>query len=176
MKNIVLIGTSGVGKKEKGKWIASSTNWGFVDTDSLIVERENMSIDDIFTRFGEEYFRDLEMKVIEEVSDLKNTVISTGTEVILRKENIEQLRKNGYIFLLLGNIQTMVNNLKKSSVIRPLFTDSFDLYGEVERLFKGKEDLYVLSSDAIIVVDDKSKQELSKEVLMEYQKLTKIYN
>ena len=174
MKNIVLIGMSGVGKSEKGKYIATSLGWNFIDTDELIVDREKISIDDIFSRYGEEYFRNIEMKIIEEVSKLSNTVIATGGGIVTRNKNIIYLSKNGYIFLFLGKIQTIVNNINQSNVVRPLLKDNYDLYNSVEKLFKSREELYLSSSDIIIDVEDKSMEEVKNEVLESYEKLKKL--
>ena len=176
MKNIVLIGMSGVGKSEKGMYIAKKLGWDFVDTDDLIVEKEKITIDDIFLNYGEEYFRNVESQITENVSKLENTVISCGGGIVICQDNIDCLRRNGYIFLFLGKIQTIVDNLNKSSVVRPLLKDSLDLYDQVERLFKSREKLYLLSSDIIINIDDKNMMEIYKEVLLEYKKLDKIYN
>ena len=174
MKNIVLIGMSGVGKSEKGMYIAKMLGWKFIDTDELIVEKEKITIDDIFLNYGEEYFRNIESQIVENISKLENTVISCGGGIIIRQENIASLRRNGYIFLFLGKIQTIVNNLNRSSVVRPLLKDNLNLYNQVERLFKSREKLYHLSSDIIINIDDKNMDEIYKEVLLEYEKLDKI--
>lgn len=176
MKNIVFIGMSGVGKSEIGKFVAEFLKWDFVDLDELIVEREKQSINDIFSQFGEEYFRNIESKITEEISHLENTVISTGGGIVIRPENIEHLHKNGYIILLMGKIQTIVDNLNKSSELRPLLKKDSDIYANVEKLFNSRVDRYILSSDVLINIDDKSFEELSKEVLIEYEKLDKIYN
>ena len=78
MNNIVLIGMSGVGKTTVGKYIASQLSMSFVDTDEIIINRSGTTISNIFNKFGEEYFRDLEKQVVEEVSKYNDTVISTG--------------------------------------------------------------------------------------------------
>lgn len=170
MKNIVLIGMSGVGKTSKGKHLAQKLNWDFVDTDQLIMERENTNIDDIFTKYGEDYFRNIESDVVKEVSKLNNTVISTGGGIVLKSENVENLRKGGFIFLLLGKINYMVDNLNKSKVIRPLLKDTSNLYEEIETLYKKREDLYLKSANKIIMVDNKTLDEISYEIIDFYDK------
>ena len=61
MKNIVLIGMSGVGKTQKGKYIARKMDRNFLDTDRSIVEQEGITIDEIFTKFGENYFSSIRL-------------------------------------------------------------------------------------------------------------------
>ena len=98
--NIVLIGLPGVGKTTLGKLVAEQFNKEFVDMDSLIVNKENMSIKEIFDKYGEEYFRNLESNLCMELESKNNLVISTGGGVILNKENVKSLAKNGLIIFL----------------------------------------------------------------------------
>ncbi len=171
MKNIVLIGMSGVGKTAIGKNLAESMKKSFCDTDDLIIDREKLSVKDIFANKGELYFRDVEHQVINLVSEKENYIISTGGGVVLNKENIKALRKNGYIVLLMGKVETIVRNLNKSKVVRPLLQESQDLHKKVENLFMEREHLYLGSSDMIINVDNKSIEEISRQIMMEYERL-----
>lgn len=176
MRNIVIIGMSGVGKNEVGKELAQRLGWDFLDTDQIIVEQKGISIDEIFQKYGEEYFREEESKVVADVSKENNTIISTGGGVVLKEENIEKLRQNGYIFLLMGKIDTIVENLHNSTMKKPLFKDSLDLKEKVNSLFKSREHLYLISSDCIVNIDDKSLDEITKEIIIEYEKLNKRFN
>lgn len=176
MRNIVIIGMSGVGKNEVGKELAQQLHWNFLDTDQIIVEQKGISIDEIFQKYGEEYFREWESKVVSDVSKENNTIISTGGGVVLKEENIEKLRQNGYIFLLMGKIDTIVENLHNSTMKKPLFKDSLDLKEKVNSLFKSREHLYLISSDCIVNIDDKSLDEIIKEIIIEYEKLNKRFN
>ncbi|TJX16289.1 shikimate kinase [Tissierella creatinini] len=170
MKNIVLIGMSGVGKTEIGKILAEAMSKNFCDTDDLIEEKENLSISEIFEKNGEGYFRDVEHQVVNQISDKEDYIISTGGGVVLREDNIQVLRRNGYIILLMGKIDTIIENLNRSKVVRPLLKESQDLYKKVENIFMEREGLYLISSDIIIDVDNKKPSEISKEILMELDK------
>ena len=176
MRNIVIIGMSGVGKNEVGKELAQKLHWDFLDTDQIIVEQKGISIDEIFQKYGEEYFRECESKVVSNVSKENNTIISTGGGVVLKEENIEKLRQNGYIFLLMGKIDTIVENLHNSTMNKPLLKDSLDLKEKVKSLFKSSEHLYLISSDCIVNIDDKSLDEITKEIIIEHEKLNKRFN
>lgn len=176
MRNIVIIGMSVVGKNEVGKELAQKLGWNFLDTDQIIVEQKGISIDEIFQKDGVEYFREWESKVVSDVSKENNTIISTGGGVVLKEENIEKLRQNGYIFLLMGKIDTIVENLHNSTMNKPLLKDSLDLKEKVNSLFKSREHLYLISSDCIVNIDDKSLDEITKEIIIEYEKLNKRFN
>src|SRR5690606_3530675 len=72
MKNIVLIGISGSGKTSMGRRLAKRLSREFVDLDSLIQQREGLSISKIFEERGEEGFRLAETEAIRAVSDSRN--------------------------------------------------------------------------------------------------------
>jgi len=62
--NIVLIGFMGSGKSSIGRRVASRLGFQFVDTDTLLVERDGREIAEIFAQEGEARFRDLETSVL----------------------------------------------------------------------------------------------------------------
>ncbi|MBT8343794.1 MAG: shikimate kinase, partial [Sulfurovum sp.] len=76
--NIVLIGFMGSGKTAVGKILARQLHKKFVDVDSIIEAEQNCSITDIFESKGEAYFRGLEQKCIDELTQQKGQVIATG--------------------------------------------------------------------------------------------------
>lgn len=168
MKNIVLIGMSGVGKTQKGRYIAKRFGMNFLDTDSAIVEQEALTIDEIFTRFGENHFRNIEEDIIKRVAMLQDTVISTGGGIILRKSNMDFLKENSFIVYLKGNISTIVGNLNNSTTVRPLLKKSDDLYQSVYELYKFRENLYELYSHMVVDIENKSVEDIYNEVLNGY--------
>ncbi len=99
-ENIVLVGMPGSGKSTVGATLAKSLGRALYDSDEEIVKKAKMPITEIFAKRGEQYFRDLEAEVIRELSAHSGVVISTGGGVILRKENIRCLRRNGRIYFL----------------------------------------------------------------------------
>jgi shikimate kinase len=77
-KPIVLVGLMGAGKTTVGRRLAQRLHLPFVDADHEIEEAAGMTIPDIFDRFGEEYFRDGERRVIARLVDGTPKVIATG--------------------------------------------------------------------------------------------------
>lgn len=77
-KNIVLVGFMGSGKTTLSKLISRALNMEFVDTDSLIEQRYNMSVSEIFKQFGEAEFRKAENELALELSRESGSVISCG--------------------------------------------------------------------------------------------------
>jgi shikimate kinase len=76
--NIYLVGMMGAGKTTVGQLLAKTLKYRFFDTDELIVRVANQSIAEIFDREGEEAFRELETKVLGELSAYKNSVVATA--------------------------------------------------------------------------------------------------
>ena len=64
--NIYLIGFMGVGKTTVSKYLRELTGWEEVDTDKVIVRKKNMGIPEIFEKYGENYFRNLESHILED--------------------------------------------------------------------------------------------------------------
>lgn len=165
MKNIVLIGMSGVGKTVVGKYVSKKNNMKLLDTDNIIVVNSDETISDIFNNYGEEYFRSLESNIIEGLSTETNSVISTGGGIIMDKNNIKYLKTNGIIFLLQANLDTLIRNVNLSKEKRPLLEESNNFKNRIENINKNRKDLYISSADYIIKVDNKSIEEIGDEII-----------
>ncbi len=123
--NIVLTGFMASGKTAISKALkATLSDYDLVDTDALIVDRMSMTINDIFEKYGEDEFRRIEHEIVCEVSKLNNTIISTGGGVVLNKDNIKELRKNGIIVNLSPDFETIKERLDNARSTRPLIKDS----------------------------------------------------
>ena len=120
MKNIVLIGMPASGKTTISELLAEKLEMEKYDVDVYLEEKEGRLIKDIFSEFGEEYFRDLEEKYTNELSEKKGIIISTGGGVIKRKKNIENLKKNGIVIFLDREPGEIA---KEDHSLRPLLQD-----------------------------------------------------
>lgn len=171
MKNIVLIGMSGVGKTVVGEYISKKLNMKLVDTDDIIVLNNGKSISYIFDHYGEEFFRILEFNVIKELSTKTNAIISTGGGIITNNKNIYYLKENGIIFLLQASLNTLVRNINSSKEKRPLLEDGNNLKNRIESINEKREKLYILSADHIIKVDNKSVGDIGDEVISIFKQI-----
>lgn len=164
MKNIVLIGMSGVGKTTVGDALSRALNREFLDIDSLIEREANTSIENIFSIYGEVYFRELESNIVKQIYQDKNLIISTGGGIVLVKDNIDRLRENGIIVLLEGTIDYIINNIKKSKNNRPLL-NGVDIQEKVKTMYNNRKELYLSAGDFIVLVNNKSVDEIVYEIL-----------
>ena len=149
-RNVVLIGFMGTGKTAVGEMIASRLGRPFVDTDTLVEARAGRPIPRIFAEDGEASFRQLEAMVVEEVAAQDGSVIATGGGVVLRRENMERLRRNGLIIALRADPKAILARVGDGGQ-RPLLGD--DPEGSVRRLLRERDLLY---RDADLTVETSS--------------------
>ena len=113
MKNIVLIGFMGTGKTTIATKLANELNMRYVSTDDLIEKREKRTINEIFTKSGEGYFRDVESDVAREVSGMEGLVVDTGGGVVVREENLANLKSTGIVICLTADEDAIMERTKK---------------------------------------------------------------
>jgi len=143
MKRIVLTGFRGTGKTEIGKVLSSRLNAAFIDTDELIETRTGRSIPDIFHYEGEERFRSIEREVMELLPQ-KDVIVSTGGGVVCNPKNMEHLRRNSTVILLVADINTIEKRLLKKP--RPPLT-GLPLHKEIAEMMDRRRQNYYASSD-----------------------------
>ncbi len=147
--NIALIGFMGVGKTAVGKVLAEKLGRSFVELDSLIEQRVGKSIPDIFQQDGETAFRELEMRVTEEVANKKKAVIACGGGLVLNKINIDRLRESSRIVYLTASPRVMLKRVSSEEGQRPLLeVDNPTL--TIRELLDFRKPFYERAADIII--------------------------
>ncbi len=106
-KNIVLIGFMGCGKSSVAKALGKSFRMEVIEMDEMISAQQNLPIPEIFDRFGEEYFRDLETALLEQLQGRTGCVISCGGGVPLRPVNVAKMKALGEVVLLTATPETI---------------------------------------------------------------------
>ena len=139
--NIVLVGFMGTGKTAVGKRLAAVLNKDFYDTDQEVEAVTNMTIPQLFAKFGEIRFRSEEQLAIKRLAQKENCVIATGGSMVLNKENIELLAEKGIIICLSAHPQVILERVKRRNN-RPLLLKKRDLYETIVELMKQREELY----------------------------------
>lgn len=167
-KNIVLIGFMGSGKSLVGKIVAKRLNLKFLDIDSIIEKTTGMKISEIFARFGEKRFRDLESEVVKLLSSKEGAVISTGGGVVVRQKNMETLKKTGIIFWLKASEETIYERVKDCKD-RPLLQVENPLQ-RIRELLKKRTPLYE-RADFTIDTDGVSPEEVAEKIINQYERV-----
>lgn len=123
MTRIFLIGYMGVGKTTAGRELAKSLNLEFIDLDSFIQNRYNKTISQIFEEEGEAKFREMENKILKEVAEFENVVISTGGGVPCFFDNMEIMNKAGVTIYMKASPVLLAERLNLCKEKRPLIKD-----------------------------------------------------
>lgn len=118
--NIILVGFMGCGKSSVGKRVSYMLKRTLIDTDVWIEQHEKMTIPEIFEKYGEAHFRDLETKCIQELIRTEhNRIISTGGGLPVREENRKLLHELGQVIYLKVSPETVYQRVKHDTG-RPL--------------------------------------------------------
>lgn len=131
--NIVLIGMPSCGKSTIGKKIAEISVKEFIDCDQKIIEKINMPISKFFEEKGESAFREIESRLISELALVNKALIATGGGAILKKANIQNLKKNGIIFFINRDLEKLLVSddrplSSSKEAIQKLYEERFALY------------------------------------------------
>lgn len=145
MERIFLIGYMGVGKTTLGKGLADSLNLSFVDLDLFTQSRYQKSINQLFDEFGEEGFREIESKILKEVSDFEDVVISTGGGAPCFYDNMEIMNERGKTIYLKADAGMLAKRLEQCKDKRPLLRDKTEeeLYTFVSSNIEKRESFYL---------------------------------
>jgi shikimate kinase len=121
---IFLIGFMTAGKSTIGKILANTIGWNFIDLDVEIERIEKKSVIKIFKENGEEYFRNLETKTLNNFINESNLVISLGGGTVEHPENLELIINNGIVIYLEISPQEAFRRLKFKRNRPVLYNDS----------------------------------------------------
>jgi shikimate kinase len=118
-KSIVLIGMMGAGKSSVGCCLQRRTKLALLDTDEIVASKFGISIPEIFSKHGEQGFREAETQALRELAPAKQTIVVTGGGIVLREENMNLLERLGVVVWLDGNEETLFARASRSGN-RPL--------------------------------------------------------
>jgi shikimate kinase len=144
--NIVLIGYRGTGKTVVGRKLSEVLHKKLVMMDELVTEKAGMSIPEIVEKYGWDKFRDLESEVAEEVGKMDDCVVDTGGGVILRRVNVDNLRKSGILILLKSDVKTIIGRIKDDQG-RPSLTGKKSFTKEVVEVLEQRRKKYEDAAD-----------------------------
>jgi shikimate kinase len=110
---LFLIGFMGEGKTSIGEVLAKKMGFFFIDSDKYVEKKEKMSIIKIFKIHGEEYFRKLEKKAINEICDQLNepAVVSLGAGAVSDRDTVNSMKRIGHIIHIDADFDTLYARL-----------------------------------------------------------------
>lgn len=160
MKTIILTGMSGVGKSTAAALLAEKINLLFLDTDKKIEATEKMTISDIFLQKGEQYFRELERKLIKNIP-LENAVIALGGGAFEDETTRKFLLENCFVIYLEAAPKTILSRIKDDTS-RPLLCNKMTT-DTISDMIKKRKTNYE-KADKTVNTDNKSIENVVKEL------------
>ncbi len=156
-RNLYLIGMMGSGKSTTGKPLAEKLKYRYVDMDNVIEEVSHKSIKQIFTDDGENQFRDLENKILNEIGKLHSLVVSTGGGIVTKTENWGVLHQ-GIVIWLNTSQERLLSRLRKDPGSRPLI-EAKQIELNIDRIIKERIKFYQ-EADLEILIDNENTEEV----------------
>jgi len=164
MKNIFFVGFMGAGKSTVARNLQKRLKMNLVEMDERIEKEQGMTIPEIFEKYGESRFRDLESELILTIGKEGNTIVSCGGGVVVRPENIEYMKKNGMVIFLSAKPETVFDRVKDSTN-RPILNGNMNVE-YIGELMEKRRALYEAAADVKISTDGKSIDEITDEVII----------
>lgn len=168
-QNLYLIGMMGTGKSVVGRIVSEKLGLSFLDSDHEIEEQTGLSINEIFTEFGEEKFRELEHSFVAQGHELEGNLISCGGGLCIAQGMLEQLKEKGLVICLWASPETILSRTQADSN-RPLLKVDSPL-AEIERILAQREKRY-LAADKVLSTDNRSIEQVAKLVVEFYSAQT----
>ena len=161
-QNLFFIGFMGCGKSTVSRKFCELYDMEQIEMDEKIEQQEGMRISEIFSRYGEERFRDMETDFLRKLQHRRGLAVSCGGGVPLRRENVELMRKNGRIIFLTAEPQTIYERVKNNGS-RPLLEGKKNPEA-IGEMIEQRRPAYEAAADIQVAVDGKSPEEIAKEI------------
>ncbi len=147
-KDLVFIwGMPGSGKTTLGKKLAKELNFDWIDSDSYIENVEGKSVAEIFETQGEEHFRNLEKKSLDEFLNLNKVLISCGGGFPVFNDNNKTMLENGFCIYLKAELGLLNKRLIENNTKRPLLSGSNEgqILLKLTEIFEKRKEIFETS-------------------------------
>lgn len=166
-ENIYLIGLMGAGKTTIGRQLATALQLPFYDSDKAIEEHTGVDITTIFEYEGEKGFRNREQDMIERLTSIKGMVLATGGGTVLREQNRNLLKTNGFVVYLQCSVDNILQRTRRDTQ-RPLLKTE-NPRERIETLFQQREQFYLECADFKIDTGEIQSKAVVKAILKAFQ-------
>ncbi|HJX25908.1 MAG TPA: shikimate kinase [Chthoniobacterales bacterium] len=162
-KSIVLIGFMGTGKSSVGKILERQAGLDRFDTDEMISSKLNLPIQEIFSKHGEERFREEETEALHSLKGKQSAIIVTGGGIVTKAENVDLLRELGTVVWLDGDYETLRARIDRLGD-RPLLQTP-DPPASLSELLEARNPLYRNAADIRVDISQKAPEEIAELIL-----------
>ena len=165
MKPIVLIGSMGSGKSTVGKCLARTLSMPFIDLDTEIEQCKEMSVAEIFARYGEPYFRSIEIELFAElIAEHKKLVLATGGGTPMSPQFWQHADHFHSVFLDVAFAE-LVRRLAPERTHRPLLANASDWESEVQKLIQTRRPSYEKAHVQLKILTEQSENHIVKQII-----------
>lgn len=161
-KTIVMVGMMGAGKTAVGTQLARDLGVGFLDSDEEIVRAANLSVAEIFERYGEPFFREKEARVLARLLDGPAGVLSTGGGAFLNPGNRAMIHERGVSVWLKADLALLWSRVRHKTT-RPLLHTP-DPRATLAAMYEARVPVYALADLAVEAQPDYSIDEMAERV------------
>ncbi len=162
-RSIVFVGIMGVGKSTIGKRVARLLSLPFVDADAEIERAANLSVAEIFDKFGEPYFRAGERRVIARLLKEESQILSTGGGAFVDADTRRAISKSAISIWLDAEIDLIMQRVSRRKT-RPLLKQA-DPRAVIENLLVERNPLYS-KADHHFMSRDISRDAIAEEIII----------
>lgn len=156
---IFICGFMGCGKSALGKVLSQKLGLQNIDTDEYIVEKYQMSIPEIFEKFGENTFRKYETEAVKEITG-KNAIVSCGGGLMQSDENSRLAKLNGGIIVFLDQTFEICYERIKGDKNRPLVVNNTK--EQLHEIYNKRSEIYKRNSTIELIPGDTPEQSAEK--------------
>lgn len=156
----------GTGKTTIGHMLSNALGCSFIDLDCYIESRYLKKINEIFSEQGEQKFREIEHRLLKEVSEMNDVVVSTGGGAACFFDNVQIMNQSGISIYLKSTPQKLASRLLNLKNTRPLLKNitKEDLPSFINKMLLEREPYYQ-NATYIILNDDDNPQQVTEEIL-----------
>jgi len=166
-KNLVLLGMMGVGKTTLGRIVAKNQELEFIDIDSNVEKKNLMTINEIFKKKGEEFFRMEEEKEVLKSLKKNNSVIALGGGAFMNKILRDNILKYSISVWLDTNVKILKKRVRWSQK-RPLVKGA-NADKKIEEIYNKRKNIYKLA-DHKITCDKLNVKDIVEKIIKLYEK------
>ncbi|MEK4229925.1 shikimate kinase [Solibacillus sp. FSL H8-0538] len=167
MRKIYLVGFMGCGKSAIGRRLSYFLKMPYYDMDHEIVRQQGMTIPEIFEKYGETHFRNIETEFLRSFRN-ESCIISTGGGVAMREENRRIMRRSGLVFFLDAKFDDIYMRIKNDKN-RPIVQSSTK--GELEQLYQHRKKFYRDAGHIQVLTENRSLRQIVEYIGFQVNRL-----
>ncbi|WP_285398067.1 shikimate kinase [Lysinibacillus sp. fls2-241-R2A-57] len=167
MRKIYLVGFMGCGKSALGRRLSYLLKMPYYDMDHEIVRQQGMTIPQIFEKYGEARFREIETEFLKNFRD-EACIISTGGGVAVNVENRKIMRRSGLVFFLDATFEDIYKRIQHDSN-RPIVQSSTK--EELENLYHYRRKFYREAGHIQVLTEGRTIRQILEYLVFQVKRL-----